>query len=131
MKRLFSFSALVAFMISTTAFAQEEQAGWQEMDDFHTVMSQTWHPVEEGNYQPIKERADELAKLAEAWKNSEIPSQYAAQKDIKKKLKELAKETKELAKEIKKGCSDEEIKEELKELHDLFHDIVGLCSDEH
>lgn len=131
MKKLLLISTLFTFLFSTSAFAQEEKAGWQEMDDFHTVMSQTWHPVEEGNYQPIKERADELSEAAEAWKKSEIPAQYAAQKDLKKKLKELAKETRELAKEIEKGCSDDEIKEELKELHDLFHDIVGLCRDEH
>ena len=130
MKRFIKAIVAFSFLPIVTLNGQDIPV-WPEMDAFHTVMSQTWHPVEEGNYQPIKERADELATAAENWKKSDIPSQYAAQKDIKKKLKDLAKETKELAKEIKGGCSDEEIKEELAELHDLFHDIVGLCRDEH
>lgn len=120
----------LGFGINFPSIGQEMPA-WAEMDAFHDVMSQTWHPVEEGNFEPIKARASELAEVAAEWKKSEIPGQYAAQKDIKKKLKELAKESKELAKEIEGGCSDEEIKEELEELHELFHDIVGLCQDNH
>jgi hypothetical protein len=129
MKNLLIVVAL-GFCINFLSVGQEMPA-WAEMDAFHDVMSQTWHPVEEGNYEPIKERADEMATAAKNWKESTIPSGYTAQKDIKKKLKELAKESKELAKEIKGGCSDEEIKKELEELHELFHAIVGLCRDEH
>ena len=131
MKRAFYLTALAVIIVGFTLSAQEKEVAWPEMDAFHTVMSQTWHPVEDGNYQPIRERADELAEVAETWRKSTIPAEYQAQKDIKKKLKELAKETKELAKEIKAGSSDEDIKEDLQELHDLFHAIVGLCTDEH
>jgi hypothetical protein len=41
----------------------------------------------------------------------------------------LAAETKELNGEITKGITDEELKEEMAEMHDLFHDIVGLCKE--
>jgi NTP pyrophosphatase (non-canonical NTP hydrolase) len=130
MKKLMSLLAMAGlFMISYTANAQEEAPVWQEMEAFHTVMSQTWHPIEEGNYAPIRERSAEMMAAAEAWKKSEIPAQFKEVKDIKKKLKELAAETKELNGEITKGITDEELKEEMAEMHDLFHDIVGLCKE--
>jgi peptidoglycan hydrolase CwlO-like protein len=128
MKKLMSLLVVGLVLLAQNAFAQDNQS-WQEEEAFHTVMSQTWHPIEEGNYAPIRERSAELADVAAAWKKSEIPSGFTAVKDIKKKLKELAAETKELNKEIAKGCTDEEIKEEMEELHELFHDIVGLCKE--
>ena len=129
MKKLFAVLAGVGlFFSSNTANAQDEPE-WKEMEAFHQVMSQTWHPIEEGNYAPIRERSAEMMAAAEAWKKSEIPAQFKAVKDIKKKLKELATETKELNKEIAKGITDEELKEEMAEMHDLFHDIVGLCKE--
>ena len=120
---------LSAFLIFSFFANAQETSTWPEMDAFHDVMSQTWHPIEEGNYEPIHARSNELAEAAAAWKKSDIPGEYKAVKDIKKKLKELATETKELNKEITKGCSDEEIKEDMEELHELFHDIVGLCKE--
>ena len=134
MKKLF-FAISVAGLFGFANIAQapenapETATVWQEMEAFHTVMSETWHPVEEGNYAPIRERSGEMAEVAAAWKKSKIPAEYAAQKDIKKNLKELAEETAELNKEIKAGISDEEIKEELHELHEIFHTIVGLCKE--
>jgi hypothetical protein len=129
MKKLVQLVGVALMLVISTRTMAQEQVVWQELEDFHDVMSQTWHPVEEGNFAPIRERSGELASKADAWKKSKIPAQYAAQKDIKKNLNMLAKETAELNKEIAKGCSDEEIKEELHELHELFHTIVGLCKD--
>jgi len=133
MKKVLNVLALAAFLFAATPIcaqhATAEAEVWQEMEAFHTIMSQTWHPVEEGNYAPIRERSAELAEVAKAWNKSKIPASYAAQKDIKKNLKELAEDAEELNKEIAKGISDEEIKEELHELHELFHTIVGLCKE--
>jgi len=128
MKKLMSLLVVGFVLIAQNTFAQEK-ATWAEEEAFHTVMSQTWHPIENGNYAPIRERSGELADAAAAWKKADIPAEMKSAKDIEKNLKKLAKETKELDKEIKKGCSDEEIKAEMKELHDIFHTIVGLCSE--
>jgi len=124
--RLFSLTAILLF--AGNVFAQDEPS-WPEMENFHTIMSQTWHPIESGNFEPIRTRSAELAEAAAAWKKTAIPTEFKAVKDIKKLLKELASETKELNKEIVKGISDEEIKKEMAELHDIFHKIVGLCKE--
>ena len=49
---------------------------WPEIKAFHKVMSQTFHPSEEWNLQPIKERSAEMAEKANALKMSKIPAQF-------------------------------------------------------
>ncbi len=39
---------------------------WPALKDFHKVMSQTFHPSEEGNLQPIKERSGEMTQKADS-----------------------------------------------------------------
>ena len=102
---------------------------WKEKDEFHKVMAQTFHPVEDGNYNPIRERSNEMYQKAVAWQKSTIPAGYNKKK-ISKVLKKLVKESKELDKKIKAGTTDAEIKADLTELHDIFHEIVGLCKHE-
>ncbi len=128
LKSVFAF-ALILFM-SGNASAQN-QAEWKEMAEFHKVMSQTFHPLEEGNFQPIRERSGIMFEKAIAWKISTIPSDYSNVKGIKKNLKQLVKKSSALDKKIKAGCTDEVIKTELTVLHDVFHNIVGLCIDDH
>lgn len=65
---------------------------------------------------------------AVAWQKSFIPVGYN-KKDFQNPEK-LVKETNDLNKEIKAGTTDAEIKEDLTELHDIFHEIVGLCKHE-
>lgn len=119
---------VIALFISNFAFSQAP-AEWKEKDEFHKVMAQTFHPVEEGNYNPIRERSNEMYQKAVAWQKSTIPAGYNKKK-ISKTLKKLVKESKELDKKIKAGTTDAEIKKDLTELHDIFHEIVGLCKHE-
>ena len=118
---LFSF-------ITLTGFSQTK-VQWAEKDSFHRVMAQTFHPMEEGNYKPIRERISEMVTKAVAWQNSAMPEGLNTKK-VKKTLKKLVEESKELEEKIKKNCSDADIKEDLTELHDIFHSIVGLCKHE-
>ena len=94
-------------------------------------MSQTFHPVEEGNYKPIRERSGEMVEKAIAWQKSSILADFKNVKGINKNLKKLVKESQKLDKEIKANAIDEEIKVDLTALHDLFHNVVGLCKSEH
>lgn len=120
------FSAVILFLATNISFAQAKD--WKEQKEFHKVMSQTFHPAEEGNYSPIKMRSAEMVAKAEAWKNAEIPTEIKDKKAVKNSLKQLVKGSKKLNKSLKKGASDEELKTQLFGLHDVFHTIVGLCN---
>ncbi len=124
MKALF-YTALIA-VFSNFSFAQNK-AEWKEMKDFHTVMSQTFHPTEEGNFKPIRERSEEMVKAAEAWKKSPVPADYKDVKGIEATLVKLVEGSKDLDKKVKAKASDDEIKKTITALHDTFHTIVGLC----
>jgi uroporphyrinogen-III synthase len=63
---------------------------------------------------------------AVAWKNSTAPEGYD-KSAVLKNLKKLVKGSKEINKLVKKNASDKELKEELTELHDVFHEIVEKC----
>lgn len=123
----FLFTAIALFFIS---FASAQAKDWKEKNEFHKVMSQTFHPAEEGNLAPIKSKIAEMQSKAVAFQKSEIPAELPNKEEIKKNLDELVNGTKVLAKEIKKNASDEVIKTQLTALHDVFHKIVGLCNAE-
>lgn len=126
MKYLF---LVLVFFVTSISFAQTKTE-WKEKDAFHTVMSETFHPSQEGKLEPIKTRIGEMVDAAVAWKNSGIPEGLDS-KSIKKNLKKLVTNTKSLRKKINAGASDEVITARLNKLHDLFHDIVGMCSTKH
>lgn len=90
-------------------------------------MSQTYHPVEENNYKPIRERSSEMVEKALVWKNATIPADFKNVKGIKMNLKKLVKESRKLDKKIENKVTDGEIKADLTALQDIFHNIVGLC----
>lgn len=113
--------------ISNTGNAQSNLSSWTALTDFHKVMSQTFHPSEEGNLEPIKTRVGELVEKAEALKASAIPTDFNNKK-VKKAVKKLAADSKKLQSSIKAGATDAQITTSLSALHDVFHQIVGLCS---
>lgn len=132
MKNRFRSILLAVLVISAMGTLKaQNKVEWKELSDFHKVMSQTFHPLEEGNYQPIRERSGEMVEMAKAWQNSTIPVDYTNVKGIRKNLKQLVKKSSALDRKIKAGCTDEVIKADLATLHDIFHNIVGLCTDEH
>lgn len=117
-----------AFLFFNPVQAQEK-AKWAEMDTFHGVMSQTFHPAEEGKLDPIRKRSQEMVDKAIAWQNSTAPEGYDRDA-VKKTLKKLVKGAKEINKMVQKNASDNELKEELTELHEVFHEIMEKCRNE-
>jgi len=114
-------------LLAGVAFkAQSQQPAWKELDDYHKVMASTFHPSEEGNLQPIKERSGELAAKAKALKKSSIPAAYRKE-GVKKSLNLLAKESKALDKMVRKKKPDADITKSLAALHDRFHEVMEKC----
>jgi hypothetical protein len=128
MKNLF-ITTLVLFLTSAS-YAQGIMAKWPQLKSFHGVMSQTFHPSEEGNLVPIKTRSSEMAQKADSLASSTIPAEFD-KPEIRKAVIQLKTDSKKLDDMIqRKTATDAEIIKALSDLHDVFHQIVGLCKNE-
>ena len=125
-----TIAALIFILfLGTNSFSQSKMQSWKELKDFHTVMSQTFHPSEEGNLEPIKSRATEMKEKAFILADSKIPAEFDNKK-VKDAVNKLKKGTIKMEKIVANKSSDKEITNHLIALHDTFHEIVGLCSKE-
>lgn len=115
---------LFIVLVSSNAFAGEK---WAELEAFHKVMSTTFHPAEEGNFEPIKTRIGEMVEAAAKMNTSTVPAEFN-KPEILETSKKMEAEARALEEKIKAGAANEEIFKDLTALHDTFHKIVGLCN---
>ncbi len=104
-----------------------ELDSWAALKDFHMVMAQTFHPAEENNLTPIKERSAEFLTKAKALKTSPIPASFNTPQ-VLGAIDNLIKGAESLNKMVRKGKKDEQLKAKLTELHDLFHTVQKMCN---
>jgi len=117
---------LALFVIFTIQGAVAQKSEWKELKTFHGVMSKTFHPSEEGNYQPIKDNAADLLAKAKVWQASPIPADYN-QTETKKVLVDLVAKCDEIQKAVTAKKSDADLKKLIHEAHEVFHQIVEKC----
>ncbi len=122
MKQLFLF-AITAFL-SVAGIAQ--QATWKQMEDFHSVMSKTFHPAEEGNLKPTKDNAVTLTAKAKIWESAPVPKGYDAA-IAKPILKKLVASCEAIEAGVKAKKSDKELTALITKAHDDFHEIKEKC----
>ena len=120
----------IMVIVSSSIHAQFKLAQWPALQSFHGVMSETFHPSEEGKLEPIKSRSAEMYEKAVAVSKSTIPADLKNQKGIKTAVADLVKGSKELDVLVKAKASDEVIKTKLAILHDTFHKIIETCNKE-
>jgi hypothetical protein len=70
-----------------------------------------------------------MVTKAEALEKSKIPAEFDNEK-IKSAVKQLVVSSRELKVIVDKKESDEIITKKLSDVHDTFHQIVGLCKDD-
>ena len=108
--------------IETEASAAAEDE-WAEMDSFHTIMAEVYHPLKDsGDVRPIMARATELADEAEKWAAAPLPSKVDNE-EVKKLLAKLKTDTRQLADQIIEGTEEDVAGAQLTALHELFHQI--------
>ena len=126
-KTLFLFVvAVCSIFTSQQTYAQSKMENWKELKAFHAVMSQTFHPSENGDLKPIRERSGEMAEKAKALASSKIPDEFNNQK-MKDAINKLVIDSEKMHQLIQKKGSDEDVKKALSNLHDNFHVIVERC----
>ena len=123
-----SFAIVLFLLALNTMNGQATMEKWTALKAFHEVMSQTFHPSEEGNLEPIKARSEELMNRATDLLKSDIPEDFKTTA-ILASAEKLQLKSKALYRLVAAKGSDANIKSSLSELHDVFHEIVGLCSE--
>lgn len=127
MKSIIRLAVIVLAMTPAFGFAQtEKKATWPEMKNFHSFMSSTFHPAEEGNLAPLKAKAADLLKAAKDWQASAIPSTFKAE-ETKIQLEKLVKYCTGINEAVASGSDDATLKTMITEAHEVFHKIVGEC----
>ena len=129
MNKKIKLSILAVLVTVTSAFAQATPAVWAEMKNFHHFMSSTFHPAEEGNLAPLKEKSDSLLIAAKQWQASSIPATYKTA-ETKEALKKLVQLCTKLKVSVAKHVSDDELKKQITAAHDIFHTINKECKKE-
>eukprot|EP00386_Alphamonas_edax_P013425 GDKI01041460.1.p1 GENE.GDKI01041460.1~~GDKI01041460.1.p1 ORF type:complete len:105 (+),score=22.46 GDKI01041460.1:88-402(+) len=96
------------------------------MRTFHTILSQTFHPAEEGDMQPIKTRSHELFQTAKLINITPFPEAYDNEV-MHKTVKKLVKESDKLNALVVREEQNTTIMKQLNIVHDTFHEIAGMC----
>jgi hypothetical protein len=120
--RLQNIAFLVLALLVLACATKKDAAEWKEMDEFHMVMAETFHPYKDSaNLEPARARAGELVAVAGKWADSKLPEKVNND-EMKGKLKQLKAESATLAQTVA-AADDKAIADQLTKVHDLFHAI--------
>lgn len=126
MKKIVLF-LLASFLFCGAGFAQSQKtAVWPEMKAFHELMSASFHPTEEGNFAPLREKANQLYRASKVWYASEIPSTYKTE-ETRANIEKLMIQCHDIMYQVDQKANDDKIKPMIVAAHDIFHKIVGEC----
>ena len=102
----------------------DDDVEWKEMDEFHEVMADVYHPLKDSNnLEAIKRDAPKLTIAAEKWAQSVIPEKVNND-ETKELLANLEDGCQQLKQLVNDNASDEEIAAKLTAQHETFHTIM-------
>ncbi len=125
-KYIVFFTIIITTLSSCTKkeASHSDDTQWVEMDNFHLIMAEAFHPYKDSaNLEPVKRLAEELALEADKWASSTLPDKVN-NAEMKAQLNQLKADTRSLSTMIQGGASDEEIGTTLQTLHGNFHIIM-------
>ena len=123
---LLSLLLLTALACSKKTEVAEEadSVEWPEMDSFHMIMAEAFHPFKDStNLEPAKKLAEEMAVEAAKWQSTTIPEKVNND-NVKALLEKLKTDTRAFADGVGSGVTDEDLGKKLTSLHDDFHSIM-------
>ncbi len=121
------FTMIAFFLLTVVTYyscSTKVQDEWPEMDSFHLIMAEAFHPYKDSaNLEPVKRLAAEMATEAEKWAAASLP-QKVDNGEMKNQLNILKADARAFAEMIEGGAPDETIGSSLTALHDTFHSIM-------
>lgn len=120
----------LVLLVTTFAFqmnAQSAATKWSQLNEYHELLSKTFHPAENGNLNAIKNAHDYLVQRSEALDVTMMPSELKSETLIAQ-VGVLKKMTKKLSELITNKAPDVEIMRTFQNVHDIFHKIEKECA---
>jgi hypothetical protein len=106
-----------------TESAETEMKEWKQMDDFHMIMAESFHPYKDSsNLAPAKLMAKEMADAAVEWAGAELPEKVRND-EMKATLEKLNIGSQALLKLVTENAADSLVGKSLGDLHHTFHEI--------
>ncbi len=116
--------AVVILSCQSKSGDSTDSTTWQEMDAFHMVMAEAYHPYKDSsNLEPARREADALAALALEWSKAPMPKKMDTPA-MRASLDQLSTESQALAAQFKSGADDTTTGAALTALHEHFHSIM-------
>jgi len=126
MNKKIKFLAFALLATVSVAMAQNAKPSWAEMKTFHSLMSVAFHSAEEGNFAPLKVKADSLLIVAQLWLASPVPADYKPA-ETKAALEKLVTQCRSIKKGAGAGIANEKLFTMITRAHDIFHTVAGEC----
>jgi superoxide dismutase len=105
-----------------------EKENWPEINAFHKVLAQTFHAAEKGDFKPIRALSGSLYAKAILLQDADIPKPLM-NPEVSLALIRLEKKCFSLNKLIVKNAKDKSLMKMISAVHDVFHEVQGLCHD--
>ncbi len=129
-KYFFFFILVVTIICCGKKEKQEEASNWKELDSFHTLMAEAFHPLKDsGNVEPATRMMDQLATEAEKWATAPLPERINTS-EMKDMLNKLKTDLRKLSNDIKDGAPEDQIGTTFYDIHDQFHKIMETWNGE-
>ena len=128
---ILTFTILSSFIQKNTTQADV----WEELNLFHQAIALTFHPAEEGDFEPIRNDSDELVEAAQNLLKSELPIYFeekgneSLKEELQTIFKRLVEQSIDLHKLVEtKEATNQLLLEKLNDLHTTYHRIEELDS---
>lgn len=106
-------------------------SGWKELDNYHMLMMQTWHPIKEkGDVAPIRAKAAEMVASARKLATSKAPKGCDTPA-LKNAASTLVADTEGVANLVSRKADDAALTAAMKTLHDQFEVLEEGCKPAH
>ncbi len=108
----------------TTKPGGGESDEWPEMDSYHMLIAEAFHPYKDSsNLEPSKRLAIELSLEADNWQEATLPDKVNNDA-MRGLLDSLKADSHRFAYLVKAGATDQEIGASLTAVHDRFHKVM-------
>ena len=117
-----------AAALNAPILAKIEKENWPEMNAFHKVLAQTFHAAEKGDFKPLRNLSGALYAKAILLQDSDVPKPLL-KPEVSLALVRLEKKCASLNKLVGKNAREKSLMKMMNGVHDIFHEVQGLCHD--